>query len=55
MCILRDLPWHLEGTLSRYARGAPPILHLPMEIFFFYERGEKQGNKKRVVHINLEK
>jgi len=26
-----------------------------MEIFLFYERGEKQGNKKRVVYINLEK
>ncbi len=47
MCILRDLAWQLEGTLSCDARGAPPILQVPMEIFHFCERGEKQGNKKR--------
>jgi hypothetical protein len=51
MCILRDLPQHLEGTLCHDAGGAPPILHVPMEIFLFYEREEKQGNKKRVVYI----
>jgi len=47
MCILRDVLWQLEGTLSCDARGAPPILQVPMEIFLFCERGEKQGNKKR--------
>jgi len=55
MCILRDLLQNLEGTLSHDASGHSPILHGPMEIFLFYERGEKQGNKKRVVYINLEK
>jgi hypothetical protein len=55
MCILRDLPQNLEGTLSHDARGANPILHAGMEIFLFYERGPKQVNKKRVVYKNLEK
>jgi hypothetical protein len=53
---MRDLPRHLEGTLSPYARGELPQFYmLPWKYFLFYEREEKQGNKKRVVYMNLEK
>ncbi len=38
-------------TLRHYARGAPPILYVPMEIFLFYETGEKGRNQKWVVYI----
>jgi hypothetical protein len=42
-----------KRTLGCYAKGASPILYVPMEIFLFFETWKKWGNKKRVVQAYL--
>jgi hypothetical protein len=46
MCILRDLPWHVEGTLSHDAGGAPQFYMFPWK-YFFSMKGKRSKEIKR--------